>query len=246
MFSTTVGRNVESPLMVRNAPKPEREKVVEELLHLVGMREFKEAKGHTLSGGETQRMAIARAVACSPDVILFDEPTASVDVENQIAIEGIIQEISRRQGISVILTTHNVVQGSRLAHETVFLFEGKPASSTENIFSGRVEAADNGNCICVLGNNLRLLVRAGAVGSVRVSIDPRAVRVARDRRDPVPVNTFAGRLVQLTDEGSRVRARVDVGIPLSVLISKEEFNVTRPGLGEIISVTVPPEAIELI
>jgi tungstate transport system ATP-binding protein len=246
MFSTTVGRNVEFPLRVRNAPKPQRDKVVDELLHLVGMGEFREARGHTLSGGETQRVAIARALACSPEVILFDEPTASVDVENQIATERVILEISRRQGISVIFTTHNMVQASSLADETVFLFEGRPASSTENIFSGRVEAADNGNRVCVLGNNLRLLVRAGAVGSVRVSIDPRSVRVARDLRDPAPTNTFAGRLVQLTDEGSRVRAVVDAGIPLSILISKEEFSVARPGLGEIISVTVPPEAIELI
>jgi tungstate transport system ATP-binding protein len=246
MFSTTVARNVEFPLRVRKAPKSGQEKVVEELLHLVGMREFQEAKGPTLSGGETQRVAIARALACSPEVILFDEPTASVDVENQIAIEGIILEISRRRSISVIFTTHNMVQASRLADETVFLFEGKPASSTENIFSGRVEEADNGHRICVLGNTLRLLVRAGAVGSVRVSIDPRSVRVTRDLSDPVPVNTFNGRMVQLTDEGSRVRARVDVGIPLSVLIPKEEFSLARPGLGEMVSVTVPPEAIELI
>jgi tungstate transport system ATP-binding protein len=246
MFSTTVARNVKFPLQIRKVPKSGQEQVVEGLLHLVGMREFIGAKGQTLSGGETQRVAIARALACSPEVILFDEPTASVDVENQIAIEGVIQEISRRQGISVIFTTHDMVQASRLAHETVFLFEGKPTSSTENIFSGRVEAADNGNSVCVLGTNLRLLVRAGAVGSVRVSIDPRSVRVARDLRDPGPINTFAGRLVQLTDEGSRIRARVDAGIPLSILISKEEFSLARPGLGEIVSVTIPPEAIELI
>jgi tungstate transport system ATP-binding protein len=246
MFSTTVARNVGFPLKIRKASKAERENRVDEFLDLVGMREFKEAKGQTLSGGETQRVAIARALACSPEAILFDEPTASVDVENQIAIEGIIQEISRRQGISVILTTHNMVQASRLADETVFLFEGKPASSTENIFSGRVEAVDNGKPICVLGSDLRLLVRAGAVGSVRVSIDPRSIRVAREVSDPAAVNTFAGTLVQLTDEGTRVRARVNVGVPLSVLIPKEEFSLVRPGLGETISVTVPPEAIEFI
>ena len=246
MFSTTVARNVGFPLKIRKASKAERENRVDEFLDVVGMREFKEAKGQTLSGGETQRVAIARALACSPEAILFDEPTASVDAENQIAIEGIIQEISRRQGISVILTTHNMVQASRLADETVFLFEGKPANSTENIFSGRVEAVDNGKPICVLGSNLRLLVNAGAVGSVRVSIDPRSIRVAREVSDPAAVNTFAGTLVQLTDEGTRVRARVNVGVPLSVLIPKAEFSLVRPGLGETISVTVPPEAIEFI
>jgi len=108
---------------------------VEELLHLVGMREFKEAKGHTLSAARPASGHRA-SLACSPEVILFDEPTASVDVENQIAIERIIGEIRGREGISVVFTTHNMVQASRLAEETLFLFEGKLARSTyENILA---------------------------------------------------------------------------------------------------------------
>jgi tungstate transport system ATP-binding protein len=247
MFSTSVARNLEFPLKVRKVPKERWGRVIDDLLDLVGMKDFKDAKAYTLSGGETQRVAIARALACSPEVILCDEPTASVDVENQTAIERIIKEVSRRQGISVVFTTHNMIQASRLAEETVFLFHGRPAKSTyENIFSGDLEVADNGNRFCVLQNNLRLLVSVGTVGPVRLSIDPGSVRITRESTGPSPINTFAGRLIQLSDEGTRVRALVDVGVPLSVLFPKEEYGVVSPGLGEIMQVTVPPEAIELV
>ena len=74
MFTVTVEKNLEFPLNIRKVPKQRREEVIDELLDLVGMRDFKYARAHNLSGGETQRIAIARALACSPEVILFDEP----------------------------------------------------------------------------------------------------------------------------------------------------------------------------
>ncbi len=159
LFSTTVFKNVEFPLKIRNTSKKKRERIVGELLALVGMEMFRHAIAHKLSGGETQRVAIARALACSPEVILMDEPTASVDVENQIIIEGIIREINRKKHISVIFTTHNLIQASRLADETVFLYEGRVAQSIyENIFSGRIEVGRKGDNYCVLQNGLRLRV----------------------------------------------------------------------------------------
>ncbi|MBW1820659.1 MAG: ATP-binding cassette domain-containing protein, partial [Deltaproteobacteria bacterium] len=127
LFTTTVFKNVEYPLKIRKTSRAKRERIVKELLDLVGMGMFRHASAHKLSGGETHRVAIAQALACFPEVILMDEPTASVDVENQINIERIIKKINREKGISVIFTTHDMIQASRLADETVFLFEGKVA-----------------------------------------------------------------------------------------------------------------------
>ena len=64
---------------------------------MVGMSSFDSAMGNTLSGGETQRVAIARALACSPNVILLDEPTSSVDIENQLSIENTIKKINKKR-----------------------------------------------------------------------------------------------------------------------------------------------------
>jgi tungstate transport system ATP-binding protein len=247
MFTATVLKNLEFPLRIRKVPKQERERIVEELLDLVGLRELAQARAHNLSGGETQRAAIARALACFPEVIFFDEPTANVDMENQIAIERLIQEINRAKGISVIFTTHNMIQASRLADEIVFLFDGRQARSTyENIFSGSIEVTKNGQKHCVVQNRLRLAVQEGAPGPVRIAIDPGAMKIGKILSATLPENSFEGRLLQLTDEESRVRALVDVGIPLSILIPKEEFNTMSLGMGEAVWLTCPPESIEFI
>ena len=246
LFTTTVSKNVEFPLKIRNKPRVERERIVEELLELVGMRMFKNASAHRLSGGETQRIAIARALACFPEVILMDEPTASVDVENQITIERIIREINREKRISVIFTTHNMIQASRLADETVFLFEGKIARSIyENIFSGYVEVDSKGYKHCVLQNGLKLRVSSQKSGSIRISIDPSKVILNQKESSPGTHNSFKGTLVQLADEQSRVRALVDVGIPMSVLIPKEVFKSLKLDLGEEVWLSCPKESIDI-
>jgi tungstate transport system ATP-binding protein len=240
LFTTTVAKNVEFPLRIRNIQKTRREGIVDELLELVGMGAFRNARAHRLSGGETQRVAIARALACFPDVILLDEPTASVDVENQIAIERIIREINREKGISIIFTTHDMIQASRLADKIVFLFEGKVARSIyENIFSGHVEMDAEGRKFCILPNGLKLKVQSEKTGQVRISIDPNAVGISKGMDDFSRENTFEGRLIQLNDEQRQIRALVDAGVPISVLIPKDVFRSLHLVVGEKVWLTCP-------
>lgn len=247
MFTVTVEKNLEFPLNIRKVPKLRQQEMIDELLDLVGMQEFKHTRAHNLSGGETQRIAIARALACSPEVILFDEPTASVDVENQIAIERIAQEIKQDKGISVIFTTHDMNQAARLADEIVFLFQGRLAQSTyENIFSGQIFPGENGEPYCLVQNKLKLSINKGKMGPVRVAINPNAIQVSEAADDPPPANSFKGRLVQLSDEKSKVRALVDVGLPLCVLITKEDLAAMSLGVGSGIWLTCPPDSIEII
>ncbi|MBC8198792.1 MAG: ATP-binding cassette domain-containing protein [Desulfobacteraceae bacterium] len=246
LFTTTVFKNVEYPLKIRKTPKAERKKIVKELLKLVGMGMFEHASAHKLSGGETHRVAIAQVLACFPEVILMDEPTASVDVENQINIERIIKEINQKKSISVIFTTHNMIQASRLADKTVFLFEGKVARSIyENIFSSHIEVDSNGYKYCVLHSGLKLRVSSQKSGAIRISIDPSAVKLNKKEIIPSIHNSFKGTLVQLTDEQSRVRALVDVGIPLSILIPKEVFKSLHLDLGEEVWLNCPKESIDV-
>ena len=246
LFTTTVFKNVEYPLKIRKTPKAKRERIVKELLDLVGMGMFTHASAHKLSGGETHRVAIAQALACFPEVILMDEPTASVDVENQINIERIIKEINRKKGISVIFTTHDMIQASRLADETLFLYEGKVAQSIyENIFSGQIEVDSKGYKYCVLNSGLKLRVSSQKVGSIRISIDPKAVKLNQKESSPSTYNSFKGTLIQLADEQTMVRALVDMGIPMSVLIPKEVFKSLHLDLGEEVRLYCPKDSIDV-
>ncbi|NVM21492.1 MAG: ATP-binding cassette domain-containing protein [Desulfobacterales bacterium] len=247
LFTTSVYKNVEFGPKVRKMPKDRRERVVHEMLDLVGMREFAGARANRLSGGETQRVAIARALSCSPKVILLDEPTSNVDIENQIAIEAILRDINIQKGISVIFTTHNTSQATRLSGNIVFLFNGKPASSIyENIFTGPITADGNGDKYCSIHDKLKVAVRTNKTGYVKISVNPMMIKVLPVQAADAGDRRLVGRVIQLTDEGGHVRALVDVGLPFSVLLSQEEYKRAPILAGERVALFCPQESVEVM
>lgn len=247
LFTTSVFKNVEYPLKIRKINKNRRENIVNELLGLVGMSDFKEAEAHKLSGGETRRIAIAQALACSPEVILLDEPTSSVDIENQYIIERIIKDINRDKEISVIFTTHDMVQASRIADEIVFLYDGRVTDSIhENIFGGIIKSEEE-NKYCLLPQGIRLNIKTDKSGPARISINPSGTYFHRKEDDLYSNgNLFKGRLVQLTDQGKRIRALIDIGLPISVLMEYDKFNEIGPRVGDRVYLEIPEDSIEVI
>lgn len=244
LFSTSIYKNLEFCLKIRGVPKGDRDGMIRESLDLVGLGSFVHADARNLSGGETQRAAIARALACSPKAVFFDEPTANVDVENQNAIEQIIRDINAQKGITIIFTSHDMVQASRLSQRVISLFEGRKVPATfENLFTGNVVERKNGLKICHIHDRVVLSIRQDILGPVRLSIDPLKVRLHVDRKTPTRINIFRGRLVQLTDENDFIRAVVDIGIPLNLLLLKSQVPLGPLSIGEDIDVSCPPDAI---
>ncbi len=125
LFSTTVRKNLEFGLKIRKVSPPKRNYIIDEALELVGMLDFARAPAHRLSGGETQRVALARALVVAPEVFLCDEPTSSVDVEHQTAILNILRQINGDKKITIVFTTHDTTQASLLAHQTLYLNQGR-------------------------------------------------------------------------------------------------------------------------
>ncbi|MBW1887711.1 MAG: ABC transporter ATP-binding protein [Deltaproteobacteria bacterium] len=223
LFTTTVYKNLEFGLKIRGISKKERGKIIEGSLDLVGMRDFMNAEAHKLSGGETQRVAIAQALACSPRVMFFDEPTSNVDVENQIAIERIMMEINSQKEISVIFTTHNLNQASKLSSKVISLFEGRMAPSIfENIFSGKIVQDEDGNRVCSIQDKIRLMIDTEKKGDVRLSIDPLKIEIMINQDIQHGKNIFKGRIIQLTYEQDHIRVVVDIGIPLNILLPMDQ------------------------
>lgn len=93
-------------------------------LDQAGLRHVAQAPARVLSGGEQQRLAVARALAAEPDCLFLDEPTASLDPASQAAIEALVAAAERR-GTRVLLTTHDISQARRLAGEAVFMHAGR-------------------------------------------------------------------------------------------------------------------------
>ncbi|MDF1591875.1 MAG: ATP-binding cassette domain-containing protein [Desulfobacterales bacterium] len=142
LFTTTVYKNLEFGLKVRQIAKSERERMITASLEMVGMLDFAQALAHRLSGGETQRVALARAFAVSPKVLLCDEPTANVDEENQAIILRILKQINEQKKITILFTTHDRTQAAALAQQTVFLNSGKITTNSpeSNLYHSPISA----------------------------------------------------------------------------------------------------------
>ena len=125
MFEGSVYYNVAYGLRVRKTALAEENNRVNECLELLGMQSFINHPARSLSGGERQKVAIARALAVKPRVLFLDEPTSNIDPASALDIERYIQFINREMGTTIIMVTHNLFQARRLAEDVSFLWEGK-------------------------------------------------------------------------------------------------------------------------
>jgi tungstate transport system ATP-binding protein len=124
MLRRSAAGNIRYALSAAGTPKRERERHVEELLALVGLSGLGGRPARRLSGGEQQRLALARALAKEPEIFFLDEPTASLDPASSKAMEDLIAQVAQR-GIKVVMSTHNLPQAKRLAGEIVLLNRGR-------------------------------------------------------------------------------------------------------------------------
>jgi tungstate transport system ATP-binding protein len=126
IFNTSVFSNAAYGLRVRGIKKSMVSEKTDAVLKSVGLLEKRRQPAHSLSSGEARRLSIARAMAIEPDVMLLDEPTASVDEENTETIEAIILGLAMRpKPPTILLTTHDRAQAERLADGIVLISRGE-------------------------------------------------------------------------------------------------------------------------
>ena len=125
LITTTVEKNIAYPLKLRGWGEDEIEERVTQLcqeLDLTGMRKKKAWK---LSGGETQKVALARALSFHPRLLLLDEPTANIDPSTTAEIEKMLIKINEEEKTTVVLVTHNLAQAKRTCDRCLFLKSGQ-------------------------------------------------------------------------------------------------------------------------
>lgn len=125
LIRTTVEKNIAYPLKLRGWKQEQIEERVRELTEDLGLSDFRKQKCWKLSGGETQKVALARALSFHPKLLLLDEPTANVDPATTAEIERMLKKINEKEKTTVITITHNLVQARRLCNQVLFMNQGE-------------------------------------------------------------------------------------------------------------------------
>ncbi len=124
LLSLSVAQNLRIALWLGGVPRPERDARATEALRRVGLDALARRPARDLSGGQQQRLALARAWALRPDLLLLDEPTASLDPSAKREVEALIDEIAA-DGVTLVMSTHNLGQAKRLATRVAYLEAGR-------------------------------------------------------------------------------------------------------------------------
>lgn len=264
----SVFQNVALGLKFRKTPSDEIRHLVTEALNLVGLEGYEERKATTLSGGELQRVAIARALVTKPEILLLDEPTANLDPASTERIESLILSLSERFGTTIILSTHDMVQGQRLATRIAVILNrtlGQVGDShqifyqprnrevarmvgVENIFDGTVVSNDGGLAtIDVKGTPIVASCPYSAGSPVTVYMRPEDIifLVEKDGKSSAR-NELPGTIARVTPMGPNMKVRMDAGISLVAVITRRSYDELGLAKGTAVYASFKATAIHVV
>ena len=233
---------------MKRTPEAERRVDFDDVVQLLGLQNLLERKPRSLSGGERQRVSLGRALLTSPNLLLMDEPLASLDTTRKQDILSFIERLRDHFHIPIVYVSHDVDEIIRLADTLILLDEGRVAAmgSVEELTSrldfrpltGRYEAGSviaaevaahddqfELSELAFAGGIFRLPRIDNPIGAkVRVRIRARDVSLALSRPENVSeLNFFKGQIMEIdhTQNSPQIDVRVDIGVPLWVRITRK-------------------------
>jgi tungstate transport system ATP-binding protein len=249
VFNLSVYDNVACGLRWRGEKKNRTTEKVDHILEMVGLEGYKNRNARTLSGGEAQRVALARSLVLEPEILLLDEPTANLDPVSTVKIEQLISYVARQHNTTMIMATHDMSQGQQLAHRIGVLLEGKLVQTgnatdifhspqneevahfvgMENIMQGVITANNEGIATVHIGDNAIEAVSNWQAGKeVCACIRPEDITLALSSVQSSARNSFQAKVAQVTTLGPLSRVEIDCGFRLVALVTKiaaEELNL---------------------
>ncbi len=265
LFNTTVYNNIAYGLKIRKMPKARVDEEVKGALKLVKLEGFENRKARKLSGGEQQRVALARALALNTKLLLLDEPTADLDPKNASIIEEVIATVNREYKTTVVMATHNMFQAKSLPKRIALISYGKISeigtpkevfsglsktlvsfAGLENTFTGDARITENGTTLVDIGNDVEVVAATRCQGKISVFINPTDIILSKTRFASSARNLFKGRIVEISDLGSVVRLKVDVGNPFTVQITKRSFNEMGLNLNMEVYIAFKASSVQIL
>jgi tungstate transport system ATP-binding protein len=247
LFNMSVGKNVAYGLYPRRIPKKEREARVRGALDMVGLAGFEKRSARELSGGETQLVALARALALEPVVLFLDEPTANVDLRHMHRFEGIISRINKEQGTTIIMTSHNLSQAYRMAEVVISIFDGSLVSSAmHNLFSGNIHMEEKGLCFDTGETQIWIPADARSMNCTHIAVDPEDIIVSREPFVSSARNLFEGVITNIADQGGSILLEVKSEEIFRAMITAASLKDMDLNVGSHVYLTFKASSVHLL
>jgi molybdate transport system ATP-binding protein len=261
----TVSQNVEFSLKMKGLPKTNRSQKVNQLLELMGLTSISNRRSTTLSGGEKQRVSLARAIATESQIIILDEPLTGIDLETASKIKHALKRL-HLSGKTLIHVTHNQVEGFSLGSKMAIMNSGeimqtgkpkeifgKPQNTFvarflgyENIFKAKL-INQQGLLSIVNSNGVTLKVAGHIVNSeCTIAVRPEDILVERSPIKNEKMNILKGTIIECIDQGPTVSIAVSAILPFNVVMTKNAFIEKELDIDTDIFLSINSETVKVI
>jgi tungstate transport system ATP-binding protein len=268
VFNRTVYDNIAIGMKYREESRTTIDGRVRDALREIGLADYSRRSARTLSGGEAQRVALARAMVTDPEILFLDEPTANLDPHSVEMIEETILRLNRETGTTIVVSTHDMLQGQRLSGRMGVLMDGmlpqvgttreifhRPATrgiarfvQVDNILGGSITAGRGGEVeVDVSGRRFSAVssLEPGRKVSILFRAEDVTIALSGNGRTSAR-NVYPGRIERMIASGPFMHVVIDCGIEITALVTLRSAEDLGLSPGKDVWISVKATAIHVL
>lgn len=243
LFHFSVFENIALPLKIRGIDKTSRTEKTQAIIEKLAITKLSGRNARELSGGEVQKVALARALVTRPSTLILDEPFSHLDMEARQDMERIILQLRERRDCMMIFSLHDQLKAHVLADEVLTLTNGRLMDSNlMNLYSGTINSKDRQFDTGKIRINLPEQIETGS----HIAIDARLLVLSSQKLVSSMRNEFHGKVQSLDEHQGQIRVSIDVGEIFQCIITHDALKALNIHPGDAIWVYFKSSSIKTV